>query len=465
MMPSLEDQHDDAEELNLSSTPTCNLSNLGRFKCLKKLDLNNNSLSTLPSAFGCLAPTLEILFLSENSFETIPAVIGELSNLRMLSLRGNKLRRLSSANLPTQSLVWLILTNNEITVIDPSVKELKHLRKLMLSHNKIKAIPPALGKCRDLELVRLANNEINVPLPIDFLTLPKLAWISLAGNEISHCHHITKKEVPKSSVTYDTNSVLGYGASGTVYNGKFNGKDVAVKIFKQQSKGSDGNPEDEAAINALVDHPLAVSALGVFLSEKDNNIHEGMVMELLPNARPLGRVPSFRTVTRDAGPTDNAVGLTEEQVRHVIWNVATALEHVHSDVGVSNGDVYLHNILQCGEGIARVSDWGASFLYDRNSERAEFFEKIEVLAFGRLVQDLFDWHLNIAVPDSTESADFLGINRGETMASGPLNDLLQSILQPDQKKRPTFHAIKDTLSKLPEFEHVTEGYVHGVTKP
>mmetsp|Transcript_8187 Transcript_8187/g.16286 ORF Transcript_8187/g.16286 Transcript_8187/m.16286 type:complete len:465 (+) Transcript_8187:120-1514(+) len=464
-MSSQEDQHDDAEELNLSSTPGCNLSNLGRFKCLKKLDLNNNSLSTLPSALGRLAPTLDILFLSENTFETIPEVIGELSNLRMLSLRGNKLRRISSANLPAQSLVWLILTNNEITDIDPSVKDLKRLRKLMLSHNKIKAIPPELGECRDLELVRLANNDISSQLPMEFLTLPKLAWISLAGNEIAHCQHITKKEVPKSCVTYDINSVLGYGASGTVYNGTFNGKDVAVKIFKQQSKGSDGNPEDEAAINALVDHPLAVSALGVFLSEEDNNIHEGMVMELLPNARPLGRVPSFGTVTRDAGPTDNAVGLTEQQVRSVIWNVATALEHVHSDAGVSNGDVYLHNVLQCGEGVARVSDWGASFLYERNSEPAENFEKIEVLAFGRLVQDLFDWHLNIAVPDSTEPADFLGKNRGDPMARGLFSDLLRSILQPDQKKRPNFRAIIETLTKLPEFDHAIEGNKNAVKKP
>ena len=254
------------------------------------------------------------------------------------------------------------------------------------------------------------------------------------------------------SVSFDESAVLGYGASGTVYNGKFSGKDVAVKIFRQQSMGSDGNPEDEAAINALVDHPLAVSALGVFLSEENGSAaHEGMVMELLPNARPLGRVPSFSTVTRDAGPTDDTKDLSKDQVLSVVWNVATALEHVHSDVGVSNGDIYLHNILQCGSGVARLSDWGAGFVYDRNSELAEIFERIEVLAFGRLVQDLFDWHLNTAVPDSSEPADFLGRSRGTPMEKGPLYDLMKSILQP-QKERPSFRMIKEALSSMPEFE-------------
>ena len=39
-----------------------------------------------------------------------------------------------------------------------------------------------------------------------------------------------------------------------------------------------------------------------------------------------------------------------------------------------------------------MSDWGASDVYGGNNESAKHFEAIEVLAFGRLVQDLFDMH-------------------------------------------------------------------------
>ena len=211
----------------------------------------------------------------------------------------------------------------------------------MLSHNNITSIPKEMGEMNSLELIRLANNDISVPLPKEFLTLPKLAWISLAGNPGMYLHeHTTKilqfvlyvydvfgslsrfslslagnpvahvpktkeKEILKSSVSFDESTILGRGASGTVYLGKHQDIDVAVKIFKQESAGSDGNPEDEAAINALVSHPFAVTAHGVFLSDDagGNNSHEGMVMELLEGAEALGKPPSLYTCTRDAGPS------------------------------------------------------------------------------------------------------------------------------------------------------------------
>jgi len=219
------------------------------------------------------------------------------------------------------------------------------------------------------------------------------------------------------------------------------------------SMGSDGTAADEAAINGLVNHPLAVTADGIYISDNgDRFTHEGMVMELIKDAEALGKVPSFQTVTRDAGPSDSAKDMSREQVLSVVWNVASCLEHIHSSVRVVNGDIYLHNILLCGDGIAKVSDWGASFVYDDKDDSAvNCFEAIEVLAFGRLVQDLFDWHLGTALPDLTEPADFLGRSRGEMLGAGKLFDLMSSILQPRQCERPTFSIIKTKLSAMPEF--------------
>ena len=113
------DNKDTVEELSLAG-PSNVWSNLiyndsiwGSFKRLKKLELNSNELTTLPSSLEAVSSTLEILFLSENNFNAIPEVVGKLNRLRMISLRGNCLTELSSTNLPT-SLVWLILTNNKI---------------------------------------------------------------------------------------------------------------------------------------------------------------------------------------------------------------------------------------------------------------------------------------------------------------------------------------------------------------
>ncbi|EED96061.1 predicted protein, partial [Thalassiosira pseudonana CCMP1335] len=392
-----------------------------RFKSLKKLDLNNSSLTELPDEMDVLAPSLEILFLSENKFDAIPDVIGKLSHLRVLSLRGNQLSELSSSNLPASSLVWLILTNNQIKRISADIGQLKGLQKLMLSHNEIKTVPSELGDCKMLELVRLANNNIN-SMPTEILSLPKLAWMSLSGNPMSHSPKSSEKVIKEKDIIIDHKHVLGKGASGVVYRGTYQDKQVAVKIFKEQSKGSDGNAEDEMAINGLINNPLAISAIGVIESKGAPGTYGGLVMNLLSGTYSLGKVPSFDTVTRDA-------------------------------VGVSHSDVYLHNILKDDEGVSRLSDWGASYVYDRNNaQMAPMIERIEVLAFGRLIQNLFDWHLNIAIPDSTESVSYLESMRKSKLEAGSFRDLIAEILQPLQEDRPTFKMIKERLTAMPEFE-------------
>lgn len=401
---------------------------------LTKLDLNNNQLTSLPSSMQSM-PSLEILFLSENKFEVIPALIGKLKKLRVLSLRGNVITDLSSANLPTATLEWLILTNNRIQTIDTNIKDLTFLKKLMLSHNRLTEIPSELGDCHNLELVRLADNNIHT-LPDSVLTLSKLAWISLSGNPFS-INTSTKepKVITESELEIDEADILGSGASGKVYKGKYKGEDVAIKIFKAMAKGSDGNSEDEAKINSLIETPHAISAIGVIPApELDKNYqgmkYKGMVMKLLSDER----------------PAPHATNLSFQEVLGAIWNIASALEYIHSSVGVCHGDVYLHNILRDGKGVARLSDWGASFSYDRGTELASKIESIEVLAFGRLIQDLINWNLNTAAPDSTELGLFVG--------RAPFKDLLASILHPETSRRPTFAEIKKQLTSIPDFSSV-----------
>mmetsp|Transcript_4377 Transcript_4377/g.10050 ORF Transcript_4377/g.10050 Transcript_4377/m.10050 type:complete len:456 (-) Transcript_4377:2153-3520(-) len=416
---------------------------------LKKLELNGNGLTNLPSDLERAVPNIEILFLSENKFREIPKV-SKLKSLRMISLRGNQLKALSSEHLPA-SLVWLILTNNRIELINRDVSELVNVRKLMLSHNRLKSIPEEIGGLTGLELIRLSNNELNESLPRELLTLPKLSWISISGNPIAIRPVTNKKEIPKEMVSYNKSQILGLGASGTVYKGRFESKDVAVKIFKHDSKGSDGLAVDEVKIQQLVDHPLAVVANGVFLSD-DGTSHEGMVMDLLNNTEAIGLTPSFDTVTRDAGPSDAFQDLSRDDVCKVIWNVGSVLDQLHSFAKVSHSDVYLHNIL-CDKGIAMVSDFGASFCYGD----ASHFEAIEVLAFGRLVEDLFAWFLGISVPNSISN---VGCISGSPLEEGQLKVLLGSILQPDQGKRPTFSEIMETLSRIPDFDCARKAVEH-----
>lgn len=121
----------DLKDCKLRTLPA----SIDQFASLKKLDLGRNELSDLPA----LPPTLEILFLLSNNFESIPASITRLQHLRMLSFKSNRLTSIS-APLPT-SIEWLILTDNQLADLPIQVRNGRLMR---LSQNGIEWIPSAV---------------------------------------------------------------------------------------------------------------------------------------------------------------------------------------------------------------------------------------------------------------------------------------------------------------------------------
>lgn len=73
----------------------------------------------------------------------------------------------------------------------------------------------------------------------------------------------------------------------------------------------------------------------------------------------------------------------------ILKGIAAAARHLHAR-GVAHGDLYAHNILVDFErGHAVLGDLGAATVYGRGREGSRHREeKVEVLAFGHLVQDL-----------------------------------------------------------------------------
>jgi len=233
---------------------------ISRFGVLRKLDLGNNRLSTLPAV---LPSTLLTLFCLNNNFETIPPAIAELPHLRMLSFKSCRLRDVGVAPLPP-SLVWLILTDNELVTLPDSLGRLTRMRKLMLANNHLASLPSSLAAMRELELLRLANNQLK-ELPAWLYELPRLTWLAIAGNPFV-APAPARAELP--SVRFDEltfGTKLGEGTSSVVRQGLWHGVQVAIKLYKA-ALSSDGKNLDEVRASCAVDHPNVLRWLG-FLSE------------------------------------------------------------------------------------------------------------------------------------------------------------------------------------------------------
>lgn len=132
-----------------------------------KLDLPGCNLSELPDELPDALPNISILFLSNNDFQEVPAIIGKCKTLQMVAFKSNKLSTIHPEALQSQ-MRWLILTDNKIAEIPSTIGRCKKLQKCMLSGNQLTELPDEISECKNLELIRLSSNRLEKVSPYQF---------------------------------------------------------------------------------------------------------------------------------------------------------------------------------------------------------------------------------------------------------------------------------------------------------
>ena len=145
----------------------------------------------------------------------------------------------------------------------------------------------------------------------------------------------------------------------------------------------------------------------------------------------LGRPPSMQSCTRDQ--FDESLKLSGIDILKIVMQVSSVMQHLLAK-SISHGDLYAHNILVNPEADILLSDFGAASSYSTlTDEQAHAMEKVEVRAFGCLLEDL------ITTSDSKNSKLLV-----------LLEDLKDRCLQTTISKRPTFDSIVIELKNTPE---------------
>lgn len=345
---------------------------------LEVLDLSFNSLSFLPSDLSRLKK-LKIAFFSNNLFTEVPPVFKECKKLYMLGFKANKIKKFEEDILPL-SISWLILTDNLLPSLPRSMGKLTKLQKFAVAGNKLNCLPLEMNNCNNLELIRLSANELK-EIPIWLLELPRLSWLAFSGNPCSIVDESSLLEISYEDL--EVQELLGEGASGEIYKAysKNFDIDIAFKLFKG-AVTSDGYAKDE--MNAYMrtgEHKNLIKVLAKL--EGDERL--GLILELIPkNYKNLGFPPSLQTCTRDTFEKERA--FKAKSIFEIAKAMASAAAHLHSK-GLMHGDLYAHNILINEQDHTYLGDFGAASFYDKG-EKA--YEKIEVRAFGCLLDDLLN---------------------------------------------------------------------------
>ncbi len=394
---------------------------------LEILSLSGNELKELPADFGRLKK-LKIFFCSDNLFTVLPEVLADCPLLEMVGFKANRIETIPALSLNI-NLRWLILTDNCIATLPQEIGRCSRMQKLMLAGNKLSELPAELSHCRNLSLLRISANRLK-ELPEWLLSMPKLSWLAFSGNPFC-----TSPDVPSlpfiSWHQLDIQIVLGEGASGIIYKvtnrSDLDIKDVAVKVFKG-AVTSDGRPEDE--MNTFIAAgacPGLVKLLGQISDHPEGK--KGLVMALIPGRfYNLGMPPDFDTCTRDI--FKDGLKRSLSQVLKIASTLASVANQLHSK-GIMHGDLYAHNTLVDGEGNTLLSDFGAASFYDKGDTKAAFaLERIEVSAFGYMLDDLLSLCSETKHPT---------IEKLETLRNASI--------APDVLSRPGFQYINSELMK------------------
>jgi hypothetical protein len=405
---------------------------------LEILNLSGNNLSSLPDDLPRLHK-LRILFCSDNLFSELPEVLGKCKKLTMIGFKANQISHVPfEAIAPT--LRWLILTDNRIRRLPSSIGQCKQMQKLMLAGNQLSDLPVELANCSRLELLRLSANCFSV-LPAWLLTMPSLAWLAIAGNQLNDSFESVRENHSIADIDWqdiELGEKLGEGASGVIYKAKLrqtdtSTKEVAVKLFRSDVT-SDGMPHSEMVTSIAVGlHPNIVSVLGkISCHPKDV---KGLVMSLISSDfTDLAQPPSLDSCTRDIYTKDLTLNLQE--LCSLAHDIAKAVEHLHNR-GILHGDLYAHNILYDANGHGLLGDFGASsFLPTNDAYKAQSFQRIEVRAFGILLGELLALYSErFAVPEVAECTSM-----------SKLSELQERCVQTDVSARPLFSDVVKALN-------------------
>ena len=400
---------------------------------LEILDISGNQFTSLPDDFHRLHK-LKVLFCSDNPFTELPEVLGRCTSLSMVGFRNNQIRRVSASSLPP-NLRWLILTGNQLEELPAELGRRPLLQKLMVAGNRLKTLPVEMAGCNNLELLRIAANQFEV-LPAWLLKLPRLSWLSYSGNPFcANREACALADAPVTLVAWDSVTMqqkLGEGASGVIHQAvTTDGEEVAVKLFKG-ALTSDGLPYSEmAACMRAGGHPNLIAVKGKIAHHPENT--SGLVMSLVDSRyRNLAGPPSLESCSRDVYDSQLRFSLTE--ALRITHDMASVAEQLHAN-GIMHGDFYAHNILLGDAGHALLGDFGAAcFVSESDAEEARGLERIEVRAFGCLLEELLE-RVTVLADSNEESA------LSDRAIKNELDLLRDRCLAIDVKQRPSFQEI------------------------
>ncbi|KAL2258191.1 hypothetical protein VTK26DRAFT_8592 [Humicola hyalothermophila] len=455
---------------------------------LEQLDLSGTGLSSLPSNLGSALPKLKIALFSDCKFTIFPKEVAACPNLETVAFRNNGMEGIPEEAFPPR-LRCLVLTANRLSSLPSSIGRCTHLQQCLLAGNRLVDLPASMAQCRNLTLLRLSCNNLTT-LPSWLFSLPELAFLSFASNPCASpaangaspsSAPFGLAAIPWSSLEIQDDGQTAIPGQNPSYPALWHqsphfAEDVDIKLFRGGGgmTSDEGAPADElTTFLAAGAHESLLTVLGRIEGHPDEDdpethFHGGLVLQRVPEGyTPLsggGRggptpplpfpspSPSFQAQPETGEsfeqPLDAPTALA------MLTGLAGAAAHLHAR-GIAHGDLAAHSVLASKEDAhALLAGFGAATDYGRGSVAAgregdsyrDGIEKVEVLAFGRLVGDVLGRLGDAQGTRGGEEGEGKD-ERAEWIRKG-LENLRERCVKPVVEERPGFEEVVEVLEGL-----------------
>jgi hypothetical protein len=156
---------------------------IGQLVNLKTLSLEHNQIVTFPKELGLLR-SLKSLYAYGMKLEELPEEFGDLEALESLTLWDNKLTRVPASFGRLSRLATLDLHGNPITSLPDELGQLGALKELELQGCELTSLPADLSGMTSLMKLDLGKNKLE-DFPAGVLTVPALMYLNLTGNALT----------------------------------------------------------------------------------------------------------------------------------------------------------------------------------------------------------------------------------------------------------------------------------------
>ncbi|NBW34291.1 MAG: WGR domain-containing protein [Cytophagia bacterium] len=150
------------EKLSLTAPAISRIpDDIRNLKSLKQLYISKTKIEELCGGIGELKKLEKLQLIDNKLLKLLPKEIGQLTNLKELSISDSDIKSLDDEVFTLRKLEWLVLSRTQITKLSNKIGSLSKLDTLWIDGTQISTLPESIFELKKLSFISVTNSKVS----------------------------------------------------------------------------------------------------------------------------------------------------------------------------------------------------------------------------------------------------------------------------------------------------------------